>query len=136
MLNASPQKRLRGSQAADFVGQYVHQLGLSIWTAVGQGALEMIPHAFIRVQFWGVRRKGLQVQTGRAGEKLLHRIAAMNLAIVQQNDQMARGPDATDGGGMLPLLRPEYCPRRVGSTVYNGSVFGLTAIPEMAEIRS
>ncbi len=49
----------------------------------------MIPHAFIRVQFWGVRRKGLQVQTRRAGEKLLHRIATMNLAIIQQNDQMA-----------------------------------------------
>jgi len=32
--------------------------------------------------------------------------------------------DATDGGGIPPLLRPEYCPHTVGSTAYNGSVSG------------
>ncbi len=47
-MDASVQERLRDRQAADFVCQYVHQFGLSIWTAVGQGALEVIPHAFIR----------------------------------------------------------------------------------------
>ena len=88
-MNTSPQKRLRGRQAADFICQDVHQLGLSIRTAVGQGALEVIPNAFIRVQFRGVRWNRCQVQTGRAGEKLLHGIATVNLAIIQQNDQMA-----------------------------------------------
>jgi len=89
LLDASAQERLRGSQTADFVCQYVHQFGLSIWTAVCQSAFEVIPHAFIRVQFWGVGRKRRQVQPRRAGEKLLHRIATMNFAIIQQNDQVA-----------------------------------------------
>ena len=89
MLDASAQERLRGRQAADFVCQYVHQFGLSIWTAVGQVALEVIPHAFIRVQFWGIGWKGRQVQPRRAGEKLMYRIAAMNLTVIKQNDQVA-----------------------------------------------
>ena len=88
-MNTSPQKRLRGRQAADFICQDVHQLSLSMRTAVGQGALEVIPNAFIRVQFRGVRWNRCQVQTGRAGEKLLHGIATVNLAIIEQNDQMA-----------------------------------------------
>jgi hypothetical protein len=88
LLNTSLQKRLRSSKVADFVSQGVHQLGLSIWTAVGQSALKVIPYSFIRVQLWGVRRKRHQVQTGRVGEKLLHRVAPMSLAIVQQSDQM------------------------------------------------
>ena len=31
--------------------------------------------------------------------------------------------DATAGVGTLPLLRPGYCSHKVGSTVYNGSVW-------------
>ena len=81
--------KLRGGHTADFVCQYVHQLCLGIWAAVGQRSLEMIPHAFIRVQFWSVGRKGHQVQPGSAGKKLLYRPATMNLAIVEQNYQMA-----------------------------------------------
>jgi len=49
----------------------------------------MIPHAFIGVQFWGIRRKGYQMQTRCTGKKLLHRIAPMNLAIIQQGNQVA-----------------------------------------------
>jgi len=89
LLDASAQERLRGRQTADFVCQYVHQLGLSIWTAVGQGVLEVIPYTFIRVQFRGIGWKGRQVQTRRAGEKLLYGITAMDLTVIQQNDQVA-----------------------------------------------
>jgi len=48
----------------------------------------MIPHAFIGVQFWGIWRKGHQMQTGSAGKKLLNGIATMNLPIIQQDNQM------------------------------------------------
>ena len=89
MLDASAQEMLRGSQSADFGRQDVHQLLFRIRAAIGQGALEVIPHAFIRIQFGGIRRKGLQMQTGRAGKKLLHGVPTMSLAIIQQNDQMA-----------------------------------------------
>jgi len=89
LLDACAQERLRGRQTADFICQYVHQLGLSIWAAVGQGALEVIPYTFIWIQFWGIWRKWCQVQPRRAGEKLLYGIAAVNLTVIQKNDQVA-----------------------------------------------
>jgi hypothetical protein len=61
LLDAPAQKWLRSSQAADFIGQDIHELGLGIRTAIGQLSFKMIPHALIRIQFWGIRREGLQV---------------------------------------------------------------------------
>ena len=80
---------MRGSQAADFLGEDVHQFGLRVRPAVRQPALELIPHAFIRIQFRGVRRERDQVQPGGAREEVLHGLAAMNAAIVEQHDQGA-----------------------------------------------
>ena len=54
MVDASAQETLRGGQRADFVGQHVHQLGLGVRTAVGQDALEVVPDAFIGVQFGSI----------------------------------------------------------------------------------
>lgn len=89
MRNAPAEERLRGRQAADFLGQDVHELGRRIGPAVGQVGLEVIPHAFVGVQLRGVRREGLQMQPGRAAEQLLHGLAAVNAAIVQQHDEVA-----------------------------------------------
>jgi len=89
LLDASAQERLRGREAADFVCQYVHQLGLSIWTAIGQDVFKTVPYAFIWVQFWSIGRKGHQMQTRRAGKKLMYGVTTVNLAIVQQDHQMA-----------------------------------------------
>ena len=49
----------------------------------------MIPDALIRVQVRGISRKGFQMQAGGSGKKLLNGVAAMNIPIVQQNDQGA-----------------------------------------------
>lgn len=68
MLDAPAQESLRGTEMADFLGQHVHQLILGVWTAVGQGAFEVVPDAFIRVQFGSICRKWHQVQTARAQE--------------------------------------------------------------------
>ena|GEM_PF-3970253 len=46
----------------------------------------MIPDTLIRVQVRSIWRKGFQIQAGRSGEKLLNRVAPMNIPIVQQND--------------------------------------------------
>lgn len=89
MLDASAQERLRSSEAADFIGEDIHEFSLSIRTAIGQGFLKMIPHAFIWIQFWSIRWKWHQMQTRCAGKKILYRIPVMNLAIVQQDKQMA-----------------------------------------------
>lgn len=48
----------------------------------------MVPHAFVGVQFRGVRREGRQVQPGRAAKEFLHGVAAVNPAIVQQHDEV------------------------------------------------
>lgn len=88
MLDAPTEEIWGGSQSADFVGQQVHQLGLRVWPAVGEELLEMVPDAFVGVQFRSVRREGHQMQTARASEKFLHRIAAMDGSVVQQHDQM------------------------------------------------
>ncbi len=79
---------MRGDQAANFVRQDVHEFRLRIGPAVGQSGLEMIPDPFIGVQLWGVRREGLQVQPGGVAEQLLHRLATMDPAIVQQHDEV------------------------------------------------
>jgi len=88
LVDASAQETLRGGQRADFVGEHVHQLGLGVRTAVGQDALEVVPDAFIGVQFGSIRGEGNQVQAPRAGEQILDRISTMDLGIVQQNNQM------------------------------------------------
>jgi len=87
--NAPAQEGLRGRQATDFLRKDVHECGRRIGPAVGQVGLEVIPHAFVGVQLRGVRWEGLQVQPGRAAEQLLHGLAAVNPAIVQQHDEVA-----------------------------------------------
>lgn len=82
-------EEIRGDrQSADLVGEHVHQFGLRVRPAVGQDSLEMVPDAFVGIQFGGVRREGHQMKTARAREELPHRIAPMDLAVVQQDKQM------------------------------------------------
>jgi hypothetical protein len=50
----------------------------------------MIPHAFVGVQFRGVRRERLQVQPGRAAEEFLDGFAVMNPPVVQQHNEVPR----------------------------------------------
>jgi hypothetical protein len=87
-VDASAQEALRGGQRADFVGQHVHQLGLGIRTAVGQDALEVVPDAFIGIQFGSIRGERHQVEAARAGKQILDSIGTMDLRIVQKNNQM------------------------------------------------
>ena len=89
MLDAPAQEALRGTQAADFVGQHVHQLRLGVRTPVGQGALEVVPDALIGVQFGSICGKGDQMQPARSQEQIPDRVGAMDLAIVEQDNQMA-----------------------------------------------
>jgi len=87
-VDACAQETLRGGQTADFIGEHVHQVGLGVRTAVGQDALEVVPDAFIGVQFGSIRGEGHQVQAPRADEQILDRIGSMDLGIVQQDNQM------------------------------------------------
>jgi hypothetical protein len=89
LLDARAEEGLRSGQLADFVREDVHQFRLRVGPAVGQGAFEVIPDPFIGVQFRGVGREGLQVQSRRAAEEVLHGFAPVNPAIVQQDHEVA-----------------------------------------------
>jgi hypothetical protein len=88
LVDTSAQEVLRGGETADFVRQQIHQLPLGVRTPVGQSVLEVVPDAFIGVQFGSICGKGHQVQTAGAKEQIPDRISAMDLRIVEQNNQM------------------------------------------------
>ena len=106
MLDA-PAEDIGGcGEPADLVGEHVHQLGLRVRPSIGQEVLEMVPDAFVGVQFGSVRGERHQVKTARASEEFLYRIAAMNGAVVQQHDQMTTDlPQemAQEGGHLFAL---------------------------------
>ena len=87
-MNASAQEVRRGGQTADFVRQQIHQLRLGVRTAVGQSVFEVVPNAFIGIQFGSIGGERHQVQAPRADEQILYTISAMDLGIVQQNNQV------------------------------------------------
>lgn len=90
----------------ELLGQDVHEVGLRLGAAVGQPGLEMVPHAFVGVQFGGVPGgKGDQVEAGGAGEQRLHGLAAMDPAIVQQHDEVAG-----DLAEEVAEERRDFCP--------------------------
>jgi hypothetical protein len=101
LLDASAKERLGGGQTTHFLGEDVHEVDRCVGPAVGQAGFEVIPHAFVGVQFRGVRGERFQVQPGGAAEQLLHRVAAMNPAIVEQDDEVA--------GDLAQQLAEERC---------------------------
>ena len=64
--DAPAEVRLGSGHSADVVGQHVHQLGLRIGSAIGEDGLEMIPYAFIGIQFGGIGRERDKMQAGCA----------------------------------------------------------------------
>jgi len=62
---------------------------MRIRTTIGQGGLEMIPNAFIRIQLRRIGRKWNQDQTRCPAQKLADGLAPMGRAVIQHNDQQA-----------------------------------------------
>mgnify|MGYP001592510358 CR=1 FL=1 len=90
----------------DFDAKHVHQLGLGVRSAIGEHEFEMIPDAFVGIQFWRIGGKGHQMEAAGARQKFLDRIAAMDVAVVQENDQMAAYLEqqmAKEEGDFFPL---------------------------------
>jgi len=88
LADASAKEIRRRRQPAERVGEDVHQRALRVRPPVGQDALEMVPDSFVGVQFRSVRGKRHQLQTARACQELLHRVSPVDVAVVQQDDQM------------------------------------------------
>ncbi len=89
-MDAAAEEARAGGQTADFVSQYVHQLVLRVRAAIGEPLLEMIPDTFIGIQLWGIGWKGHEMKAARTKQEFLYRIAAVDLAIVPQDDQLTR----------------------------------------------
>ena len=72
-MDTTAEVRRTGSQTADFVSQYMHQLILCIRAAIGEPVLEMIPNAFVGIQFRGIGWKGHQLKAARTKQEFLDR---------------------------------------------------------------
>ena len=104
--DAAAEEDRAGGSTTDFPGQHVHQLILCVRLALGEPVLEMVPDAFVGIQFGGTGRKGPQMKAARKKEEFLDRIAAVDLVSAQQNDQLTRDPMhemAQEHGGLLAL---------------------------------
>lgn len=89
-LGDTPTEEIGGrSESADFVGQHVHQLALRVRTAVGQQSFEVIPDALIGVELRGVGRQRHKMEATGTREQFADRLATVDFAVVQQNDQMS-----------------------------------------------
>ena len=85
----APAEEIGGcAEPAYLVGQHVHQLGLRVRPTVGQETFEMVPDAFVGVQFGSVCGERHQMKTARASKDVLYGVATMNSAVVQQHDEM------------------------------------------------
>jgi hypothetical protein len=53
--------------------------------------LEIVPHPFIRVEFWGVAGELLEVQPARAtlGQEVAHRLGAVDRGTIPDDEQLA-----------------------------------------------
>lgn len=89
MADATPQETLRARQAADLVGQNIHELGHRVRPAVRQASLEMVPNSLVRIQLRSMRREGQEMKSPRAAQEFPHRFAPMGIAVIQKDDQVA-----------------------------------------------
>jgi hypothetical protein len=87
LLDTAAEEDGIGSQTANFVAQYIHQLFLSFRPFVGELFFEMVPDTFIGIQFRGIGWKRHQVKPTCTRQEFLDGIAAVNLAIVPKNYQ-------------------------------------------------
>jgi len=88
-MDASAEETLGAGQPANLGAEEIHQLVLAVWTAVRKAPLEMIPHSLVGVEFGSVGRKRDQMKTSRAGEELLDRLASVDVAVVQKDEDVA-----------------------------------------------
>lgn len=89
MADATPQQMLRAGQAADLLGQDIHELRRRVRPPISQASLEMVPNSLIRIQLGGVRREGDEMKSRCPIQEFLHRLAPMGIEIIQEDDQMA-----------------------------------------------
>jgi hypothetical protein len=87
--DASLEQIRRGGQPTDLVSEDVHQLGLRVWSAVGQTVFEVPPDAFVRIQFGSIWGQRDQMKAPSACEERVNRVAAVDGAVVQEDEHVA-----------------------------------------------
>ena len=67
------------------------EMAIVMWDAVGQGALEVCPNEFCRVEFGGVTRKAVDMQSRMVEEELFGRSTLVGSAVVpEQHHRFAK----------------------------------------------
>jgi hypothetical protein len=89
MLDAAPHKGRRVCQTADLGAENVHQFGLGVRSAIGEGVFEVVPDALVRVELRSVGRESDEMQTRRVLQEFLYGVTSMNRTVVQEDDDMA-----------------------------------------------
>lgn len=88
MLDAAPQQYLGAREFAKFLGECVHQFILIVGSPVGEDSFQVIPYALVRIEFRGIGREELQVQTGKTIAEVTQRLPFVDGAVVQQDDDV------------------------------------------------
>jgi len=78
----------RGGQPTDLVGEHFHQFGLRIWSAVGEDVFEVLPDAFVGIQFGSVCGQRDQMKPAGASQERLNRVAAVDGPVVQEDEDV------------------------------------------------
>jgi len=86
--DASLEQIRRGGQPTDLVGEHVHQFGLRIGSAVGQEVFEVLPDAFVGIQFGSVCGQRDQMKPAGARQERLNRVAAVDGPVVQEYEDV------------------------------------------------
>jgi len=85
-FNTGPEQVLRLAQALEGRMQESFEMTIILRDTVGQRALEVGPDEFRRVEFRGVTRKAVDVQSGMSGKKNFDRASLVRLAVIPEQD--------------------------------------------------
>lgn len=78
----------RAAEFAQFPGNGIEQLRRIVRSAVGEFVVHLIPDAFVRVEFRGISREGLQEQARVLSQEGADGLSLVNAAIVPHDDDM------------------------------------------------
>jgi len=88
IVEAGTQMTLRSAETLQFLPDVVAEFLGGLRSSVRQSFLGLVPHAFVRVQLRGIRRKVFEVQARVLGPEFPDRVALVNGAVVPHDDYM------------------------------------------------
>jgi len=88
VVKAGAQVTLGPAKIIQFILDMLGEVRRGLGSSIRQPLLALVPHAFVRVQLRGIRRKVFQVQARVLGAELPNRVALVNATVVPHDDDM------------------------------------------------